>query len=140
MLKKHSTDELQSSGTLKPLFYKSFKTLFIAATFLIFGVIIFTEFLIDVLLNPKWQNVRLLCFALLPMFFMRFLSNPLSYIVYLTNNQKWDLLLAMYPSCFNTGLDFFSKNGTQAAIGYSVIYAVLYMVHLKKMHSLACRN
>lgn len=140
VLKKHSTDELQNSGTLKPIFHKSFQTLLIAAIFLIFGVIIFTELLIDVLLNPKWQNVGPLCFALLPMFFMRFLSNPLSYIVYLTNNQKWDLYWQCTLVIFTLTWISLSISAIQAVAGYSLIYAILYMVHLKKMHRLACHT
>jgi O-antigen/teichoic acid export membrane protein len=95
---------------------------------LAFGVVVVAERLFVVAFGEPWRQAGIIAIWLMPMFALRFVSSPLSYVFYIAGKQHVDLvwqsaLLAMtlasfmLTSSFEIAIKFYSA-------GYSLLYVI----------------
>jgi O-antigen/teichoic acid export membrane protein len=92
------------------------------------GVVLVAEPLFVLAFGEPWRQAGVIAIWLMPLFTMRFVASPLSYVFYIAGKQQVDLLwqcalLAMtlaafvFPSTFETSVSFY-------AVGYAALYVV----------------
>lgn len=118
--------------TFKKLFYLSF------FPFTVFAIV--APNLFCVLFGEKWYIAGEYARLLTPMFFLQFITNPLSNMFLIARKQKLDLiwqtiLLALTITAFIIA-DFFSSAKVAIAL-FSIFYSIMYMVNLYISHKLA---
>ena len=97
---------------------------------MVIGVYFLADIIFVRLFGPDWSTSAQIAILLLPMFAMRLIASPLSYIVYIADRQQvdlmWQILLAI-----TTVLVFLTSDGFLAIIqNYALAYAALYIIYL----------
>jgi len=85
-------------------------------------------------LGPSWFNAGIYAKILIPMCFFRFLSNPVSSMLFTANRQRWDfyiqvtVLVVVLFIFFLLPIKF--KEAKWAIMAYSIIYSTKYITEL----------
>lgn len=104
-----------------------------------FGLLaLFGPTLFQVVFGDSWREAGVLAQYLSPMFYVRFIASPLSYMFFLSNKNSHDLvwqiaLLLLTAAVFSTTLDL-----NQAVLIYSTSCALLYSINLYMSYKIAC--
>jgi O-antigen/teichoic acid export membrane protein len=92
------------------------------------GVILVAERLFVVAFGEPWRQAGVIAIWLMPMFALRFMASPLSYVFYIAGKQHIDLvwqcsLLAVTIAAFMLTTSFEGSIKLYAA-GYSLLYVI----------------
>lgn len=128
VFKRSAASSYRDKGHCKEEYARTFWVLAAGGVILALGVMVNAERLFVVAFGEKWREAGIIAIWLMPMFALRFVASPLSYVFYITGKQQIDLvwqcaLLAMtlasfmLPSIFETSIKFYSA-------GYSLLYVV----------------
>ena len=126
VFKRSAASSYRDQGHCKEEYARTFWLLAIGAVVLALGVMVVAEHLFVVAFGEPWRQAGVISMWLLPMFAMRFVASPLSYVFYITGKQQVDLvwqcaLLAMtlfsfmLPTSFEASIKIYS-------VGYSLLY------------------
>lgn len=130
VFKRHAATSYRERGECRADYLRTFKALATgslagAAVLALWSVPLFT-----LAFGEAWRGAGTMAAWLVPMFALRFVSSPLSYMVYIAEKQHLDLvwqvcLLGMTL----VSLNLFSQQSA-AIIAYSAGYSLLYIVYL----------
>lgn len=100
-------------------------------------VLLFADQIFNVAYGPSWSVSGEFAILLLPLFAMRFMASPLSYVVYIVGKQYldliWQLLLALV-----VGLSFMAFSDVYLTISaYSWAYTTMYAGYLYMTYKLS---
>ena len=110
-------------------YLRTFWLLAAGAVLLVIGVAVLADFVFAVAFGEPWRQAGTIAVWLAPMFAMRFVASPLSYVFYIAGKQHVDLmwqcaLLSM------TLLAFLSAAGfRESVLFYSAGYSALYLAY-----------
>jgi O-antigen/teichoic acid export membrane protein len=131
VFKRHASSAYRVRRECVREYKETFKILLIAS--LVFCIIfaLIGPYIFGYLFGERWIGTGAVGLWLLPMFFLRFIASPLSYMVYIANKQHVDFfwqisLLVMTLVTLNIA-DLFSTS----VQFYSLGYAILYIVYLR---------
>lgn len=139
VFRQRCAEDYNTKGTCRPIFIKTFKTLFLTAIIPFSILIAFGGDIFAFVFSEKWRAAGQYSQILGFLFFCRFVISPLTYVFFVAGKQKLDFILhllfipvgfgALYVglNIFNniyTGLWFFS-------IGYCLIYLVYLILSYK---------
>ena len=128
--KRKAAIDYNSKGSCRPILVQTFLFLFglsiIPFTILYF----FAPTLFEFIFGSQWKLAGVYVQILIPMFFMQFISSPLSYILYIANKLEFDLIIQIIMSitlstCFVYGL-LIKKDLILALKLYSMTNAFIY--------------
>lgn len=130
VFKRHAASSFRDLGDCRPEYIRNFKILLFFAVILGAGILIFSKPIFQVAYGNQWSQAGIIAIWLLPLFVMRFIASPLSYIFYISGKQHIDLvwqisLLALTASTFFLPSDF-----ETAVRLYGIGYASLYVIYL----------
>jgi O-antigen/teichoic acid export membrane protein len=131
VFKRSAASSYRDRGHCKKEYARTFWLLATGGGVLALGVMVFAERLFVVAFGEPWRQAGFIAIWLMPMFALRFVASPLSYVFYIAGKQQVDLvwqcaLLAMtlssfmLPTSFEASIKFYSA-------GYSLLY-VFYTV------------
>jgi O-antigen/teichoic acid export membrane protein len=128
VFKRSAASSYRDKGHCKEEYARTFWLLAAGGCVLAFGVVVVAERLFVVAFGEPWRQAGIIAIWLMPMFALRFVSSPLSYVFYIAGKQHVDLvwqsaLLAMtlasfmLTSSFEIAIKFYSA-------GYSLLYVI----------------
>lgn len=134
VFKKRAADDLAAQGECRRLFLKTMAFLACIALLPLVAIVLMAPSAFQLAFGAEWMKAGVYAQILAPMFYFRFVASPLSYLLYLTERQSFDLagniamlavssggiLLGAYQHSVELGLAAFSG-------GCSVIY-ILYLL------------
>lgn len=130
VFKKQAVDDINSIGNCKKLYVNTFMVLSLASLFLVVCTIYLGEYIFETAFGREWKESGLMAIWLLPMFALRFVASPLSYMVYIVEKQHVDLLWQV-GLMFVTALTLLSFSSYQdTLIYYALAYALMYCIYL----------
>ena len=94
------------------------------------GVILLAEPLFVFAFGESWRKAGVIAVWLMPMFTLRFIASPLSYVFYIANKQHIDLIWQCALFCMTIAAFLLITNFEEAVKIYAVGYSCLYMVYL----------
>jgi len=120
----------RATGQAKMIFIKTFKWLAIMSllpSLLLFFVI---EDVFAFVFGKDWVMAGTYAKIMLPALSIRFIANPLSFMIYVAEKQFWNLI-TMIALALGVFLSFFFANNPLEVIqGISLTYVVYYLFHL----------
>lgn len=130
VFKEEAARHYREKGECRHVFIKTFKSLVLLGILPFGGLFLFAEPIFAWFFGEQWRGAGVYASILAPMFYVQFVVSPLSYTLYLANNQLGDLiwqvaLLAMTASVF-----YFSQQVVFAVKLYAFGYASLYFIYL----------
>jgi len=131
VFKKYASDEYRLNGSCNKIYMNTFYYLsFSALVFSIF-LFFFSEILFVTLFGDEWIESGKIAILLLPLFALRFIASPLSYLIFIVEKQQvalvWQsVLLVMTLIVFYSNLSF-----VDMIFFYSLGYAGLYLIYIR---------
>lgn len=128
VFKRSAASSYRDKGHCKEEYGRTFWLLAAGGVILALGVIVVAEHLFVVAFGEPWRQAGVVAIWLMPMFALRFVASPLSYVFYIAGKQQADLvwqcaLLAMTLASFMLTSSFEGSVKLYAA-GYSLLYVI----------------
>lgn len=137
VFKRYAIQSIQEAGNCRVLYINTFIALTIASLIFISGTIFLAEDIFFLAFGPEWLPAAHMAIWLLPMFALRMIASPLSYITYLVERQHIDLL-------WQFGLIFITITTLHAfasyritIIIYSIGCAIMYLIYISISYQLS---
>lgn len=130
VFKRHAASSFRERGECHSEYMRTFKVLGVASVGFVFVMAITSEPLFVVAFGERWRGSGVIAVWLLPLFALRFMASPLSYMTYIAGKQHVDLvwqfaLLGMTVATLNV-----PQRYDVALQAYSAGYSLLYIVYL----------
>lgn len=132
VFKRNAAENFRLNGHCRQDYVRTFKILSCLGVLLAMGVMLFAEPAFVYAFGETWREAGVIAIWLVPMFAMRFVASPLSYVFYVAEKQHVDLiwqiaLLAMTLLVF-IWPDSFEGSVRGYALGYASMYAIYLML------------
>jgi O-antigen/teichoic acid export membrane protein len=130
VFRRHAATAWREQGNCRADYLQTFWVLALGSGLMSAFVALFNEELFVLAFGEEWRRAGVIALWLLPLFALRFVASPLSYVFYVAQKQHVDLLwqcalLAVTLATLNIAADYES-----ALISYAMGYGVLYIVYL----------
>lgn len=130
VFRREAAIEYRESGACKQSYARTFRVLVTASIFMVFGVYFLADFVFTTFFGAQWAVSAEIAVIMLPMFAMRLVASPLSYIVYIADRQQVDLVWQI-ALLIVTLLAFFMSDGfLDTLFHFGSAYAVMYVIYL----------
>jgi len=130
VFKRSAATSFRDNGHCRVDYIRTFRLLAPLGVVLAIGIMVVAEPVFVLAFGEPWRQAGVIAVWLMPMFAMRFVASPLSYVFYITGKQQIDLvwqcaLLTM------TLLTFLLPNDFEVSVtAYSIGYSILYLFYL----------
>lgn len=130
VFKRSAASSYRNRGHCRDEYIRTFQLLVMGGVVLAIGVMFGAEPIFVIAFGESWRYSGIIAIWLMPMFALRFVASPLSYVFYIVGKQHVDLiwqcaLLATTVAAFTLPMTF------QSSVEYYAIgYAALYMIYL----------
>ena len=130
VFKRHAASSFRDHGECRSDYVQTFKVLGLGSLAFSLVMAISSETLFAVAFGETWRASGVIAVWLLPLFALRFMASPLSYMAYIAGKQHVDLfwqiaLLGMTLASLNI-----PQRYDLALQAYSAGYSVLYVIYL----------
>lgn len=135
VFKQQATDDYNKYGNCKEIYVKTFRSLVLLGIvpFTILGI--WAPEIFAFVFGEKWSVAGGFAQIMVPMLFLKFIINPLSYMFYIAAKQKTDLfgqILLLFITILSIyiGLQFNSEKTVLItfSLGYSIVY-IIYLIY-----------
>jgi O-antigen/teichoic acid export membrane protein len=144
VFREQATKNMYQSGNYSEIFIYTFKRLVFFASPLFIFIFLFGPNLFSLFLGDKWSQAGSYAQILVPMYFMRFITSPLSYSFYISNKLHLDLYLQALYLLAISGTFFYGYTTDDVYLAlklYSLIGVLLYSLFLVISYNLSkCKN
>ena len=128
VFKRSAASSYRDNGHCRAEYRRTFWLLAAGGVILALGVVVVAEHLFVVAFGEPWWQAGVIAIWLMPMFALRFVASPLSYVFYIAGKQQVDLvwqcaLLAMTLASLILTSSFEGSIKLYAA-GYSLLYVI----------------
>jgi len=131
VFKRHASEAYRLRGECRSEYLEALRLLLALALVGSAGLALFSLFGFNLIFGEEWNGAGETVLLLLPLVAVRFVASPLTYMVYIAEKQRVDLVwqMALLVSTVATLSAFQSYRAAIAA--YSVAYAILYFVSIR---------
>lgn len=138
VFKRYAATNYRERGECRLYYIQTFKLLLFISLCFCFIMVPCSEFLFSLVFGSAWRGAGTFAVWLLPLFALRFIASPLSYMVYIANKQHLDLIwqLALLGITFMTLSMHQHKD--LAIQTYSFGYSFLYLIYIFMSYRLSC--
>lgn len=142
VFKRHAASSFRERGECRDEYLRTFKVLALGS-FLFCAIMVFvSEPLFALAFGEAWRGAGTIAVWLLPLFALRFIASPLSYMVYIAGKQHLDLFWQIGLLCV-TGASLGALTSHKPALqAYGLTCGILYMIYLAMSYrfSLGVKN
>lgn len=138
--KQKASEVFHTDGSARKVYVKTRKVLISMSVLPFVILFFFGPEIFSLVLGKQWEQVGYVARILSPIYLLRFINSPLSFIVYLYNKLKIDLVATIYlaTSSFLLLIFFLSHYGVYLAlIMYSINYSLMYLIMLYYSNNLS---
>jgi O-antigen/teichoic acid export membrane protein len=133
VFRQKATEEFNKYGRCDKTYIKTFKTLSILSFFPFALLFIFGEDIFGIVFGEQWRQAGTFAKILSPMFFLRFVSSPLSYLFYIAEKQRENLIgqsLLFIFTLISIYIGYYYNNITLLFISISISNSIIYLYYL----------
>jgi O-antigen/teichoic acid export membrane protein len=130
VFKKYAASSFISKGNCHKEYIRVFIILLILSAITTIAVVFFSESLFALAFGNSWEKAGVLAIWLMPLFALRFIASPLSYVFYISGKQHIDLVwqCALF---FITIIIFMNCDTFESSIKlYALCYSALYCIYI----------
>lgn len=140
VFKERSAAEYRHKGECTEAYMYTLRSLLLIAV-VPFGIAWFLiEDIFAWVFGESWRPAGLIAQILIPMYFLRFLANPLAYTLYIGSWQKYDLLWQISLFTITWTVFSFTNDLMRAVQAYAIGYGGLYIVYMAMSYRCAKGN
>lgn len=130
VFKEEASKTFRETGQAKAIFLNTFKWLFIMSitpSIILFFII---EDLFAWVFGADWKIAGEYAKIMIPALSIRFIANPLSFLIYIAEKQIWNLITMIGLAIGVFFSFYFSENHYQVIFNISITYIFYYLTHL----------
>lgn len=131
VFKRKASEQLRKNGECVRLLLFTAATLFFIAIFPFFILLMFAPYLFVLVFGQEWQLAGSYAQLLAPVFLVGFVVSPISSLIYLEDNQKYDLYLQLILLIFlisGIGFAYIYGDAFWAVVAYALAYGLKYII------------
>ena len=129
VFKRNAAVSYRNKGHCRDEYLRTFWLLAVGALLLVVGVVVLADRVFVVAFGEPWRRAGTIAVWLVPMFAMRFVASPLSYVFYIAGKQHVDLIWQCALLSVTLWAFLSAANFKEAVLFYSAGYAALYVVY-----------
>lgn len=137
VFKEKAAKDYRTVGNAKSIFIKTFKLLLLisipSTIFLFFSI----EYLISFFFGTKWLESAYYAQILLPSLALRFISNPLSFMLYIGQKQQWNLIIMLIQFFSIIGAFLYFNDAISVIYAISASLSLTYFIHIVCAYKIA---
>jgi O-antigen/teichoic acid export membrane protein len=130
VFRRRAAQSWRERGECRADFLQTLRVLGAGSVAVVLVLTPFAEVLFAAVFGERWRMAGTIARWLLPMFAMRFVASPLSYMFYVAGKQHVDLVWQVALLAMTVGTLTLLPGYAAALVGYSAGYALLYVVYL----------
>lgn len=130
VFRRHAAEAFRRTGSCRPEYISTLKVLALGSIGLIGGVILFARPIFDLAFGPQWEMSATMAMWLVPLFALRFVASPLSYIFYIVGKQNVDLIWQVALLGVVSAALWLPGSLQQSLFAYTYGYSSMYLVYL----------
>ena len=138
VFKRYAADAWRNRGECRTEYLGTLRTLAIGSVLAAAGFLLVGEQLFVLAFGEAWRGAGTMAIWLLPLFALRFVASPLSYMVYIAGKQHLDLFWQVALLIATVATLYAGSSLAPTLISYSVAYSLLYVVYLFMSYRFAC--
>lgn len=133
VFQRRAAEDLAQQGHCRGVFLRTLRILVLLAIIPFVALLVLAPTLFALVFGAEWEQAGEFARLLAPLFFLRFIVSPLSYVLYIAEKQAQDLawqicLLATTGAALAWGAS--SGSAYLAVALFSATYSVMYLVYL----------
>ena len=130
VFKRTAATSYRDKGNCRDEYLRTLRVLGAAAIAFAIGVMFVAEPLFVVAFGEPWRQAGTIATWLMPMFALKFVASPLSYVFYVASKQHVDLGWQVALLFMTLGTLYLSTDNQTAIQSYSVGYSLFYIIYL----------
>lgn len=130
VFKRYAAQQYLTQGNCKKLYEVTFLGLAAASVVFVVTTCFVGETIFQVAFGDDWRMSGTMAIWLIPMFAMRFMASPLSYMVYIVEKQHVDLMWQLGLAIVTLMSLYVLSDYKNTLILYSLLYAAMYCIYL----------
>lgn len=130
VFRRYASESYRREGNCAAVYVSTFRVLFFAALVLVIAIVALGRTVFDMLFGPLWVMSGMMAMWLVPLFAMRFVASPLSYVFYIAGKQKADLIWQIFLFAFVSMSLLIPNSLDITLITYSLSYTSMYVLYL----------
>lgn len=130
VFKRYAILSIQKTGECQSLYINTLMVLFFASVIMVFGTVLWAEDIFNAVFGSEWAFSGVMAVWLLPMFALRMIASPLSYMTYLVEKQHVDLIWQIGLLVMTIATLYVFPSYQTTLIGHSAGYAFMYLLYI----------
>lgn len=133
VFKEEASRDYRNTGNCRPIFIKTFKTLFLISIIPFVLLFFLSPKLIPIIFGQEWQVAGVFTQALVIMYFLKFTVSPLSFVIIIAEKQKLNLflqILLLLLVVVAIGIGIYLQSPLISIALYSISYSIIYLLFL----------
>lgn len=137
VFKKRASYDFNKFGNAKSIYIKTIKKLIILGFIPFLFSLIFIVDIFVFFFGEEWYKAGEYAQIMMPMLYLRFISNPLSYMFYIGEKQRTNLILQMLLIAMIITSFFVFKDDKSVVVSLSLSFGIFYIVQILISSSIA---
>lgn len=143
VFRQQAAEDYNKNGSCREIFMRTFKALSLTSVLPFIILIIFAPQLFTIFLGEKWLEAGKFAQILSIMYFFRFTASPLSYVFYITQRLKENLILQFIFLLISISSFYFgyilTRSVYQSLLLFSIGYSLIYVYNLIRTYQLSAK-
>lgn len=135
VFKRHAAASWRDRAECRDDYLQTFKVLAAASAVAAICLFFSSETIFGLAFGEKWRKSGEMAVWLLPLFSLRFIASPLSYLFYIAGKQHLDLAWQVMLLLMTTAALALGTTYSASLISYSAGYSLLYLIYLRMSYS-----
>lgn len=130
VFKEQAAKDYKKEGNASKIYIATFKKLFLLSIIPSVLIYIFSVDIFMIVFGEKWNIAGEYAQILVPMLFLRFISNPLSFMFYIGEKQKLNLLL-QFLTLIGVLMSFYTADTAVEVVKYlAIVFSLFYIIQM----------
>lgn len=130
VFKEEASRVYRKTGQAKSIYIRTFKWLFLMSVIPSIFIYVLIEDLFSFVFGKEWQVAGVYAKIMLPALMLRFIANPLGFMMYVAEKQKWNLITMIFLAAFIFSSFYFADDHFGVVWYISISYIFYYLSHL----------
>jgi O-antigen/teichoic acid export membrane protein len=128
VFRQQASDDIKQYGTCSPLFRRTVLKLIVLSIIPFLILMVYTPEIFVIVFGKDWQIAGEMAQILVPMFFIRFITMPVSSVILLRNRVEIDFWWQLTFLVLSLGAFLFTENINEMMVYFTVVFSFMYLL------------